>query len=550
MAQRTQKWKPSEADQRSFDSLPHVYIPKPSGKKGSTERKQWHMEWFLELLQHGYNYTQAQKRLSLSPNWWTQTKKSHPDWAQTAHDLRDGTNDEWQFPHFAGTFAEFCLHYGGFTLVEHQLRMEKALMDPLGRTILILGHPESGKSTVVNLWYPLFRIARDPNIRIAIVSKNGEQAEALLGRIKRHLTDVELYAETEGNLVLDYNGWKPGHDSGLTWTEKRITVRHRTSGERDPTVQALGITKHIYGTRLDLLILDDALVMENQKSPTTRADIDNWFDAEARSRANQGQVVVCGTRLLPQDLYGYWKKVWKDTKLFRLVVIPAILDEYTENERPSWPEYWVLDGEEIYETIEGESILVGYKKGLRDVRTEIALKSLDRWRLVWQQEDLEVESAIFKDIHMAKAKELGAVRTRGQVMEHEILILGVDPATTGRAFSVLLAVDPETRVRTVIDTFVGSHLGATGIRTDLVYSFLEKYKDHRISTVVVERNFAPTLEGDETFRRRLDVYGATFVNPMTRGFGRHGKWDEEYGVAAMSGLFGSGLMAFASAGAV
>lgn len=386
-------------------------------------------------------------------------------------------------------------------------------------------------------------------MRIAIVTKSGSKAQDLLSRIKRYLTEEHLYADTPRSLIKDFGGFKPAHGEG-EWSQDQIMIRQRLSGERDPSVQVLGIGKQIYGARLDLLILDDALVMDNQLTELTRERIDNWFDGEARSRAQKGQTIVNGTRLLPQDLYGQWKKAWSGQRLFRQVVIPAMIDEYTEDERVSWPEYWTLDGYDELEEINGEEIVVGHQMGMRDIRELITRKDVNRWKLIYQQEDVEEDQAVFRQEHIDAALELGASRKLGQVFDHERLVLGVDPATTGRAAAILLAVDPITRVRTVVDIFVGSGLGATGIRQRLVYHFLEKYANlgRTIDLVVIEENFVKTLKGDETFTQRIEGAGTFLAMPHTHGGrGKGGKWDEEYGIAAIAGLFGSGLMAFANA---
>jgi hypothetical protein len=422
-------------------------------------------------------------------------------------------------------------------------------MDPLAKIVLILGHPESGKSTLVSLWYVLYNLSRKLDSRTALVTKNSTKAQDLLTRIKRYLTEEHLYDDAPRNLIEDFNGFKPLHGD-LEWSQDQIFTRHRMSGERDASVQALGLAKLIYGSRLDYLILDDALVQDNQLSEVTRDRIDNWFDSEARSRAQRGQTVVNGTRLIPQDLYGHWKKSWSRNRLFRGVYIPAILDEYTENERPSWPEYWTLDGYDIEEEFAGEKHITGYQMGLRDIRETILQKNPDRWRLVYQQEDVEVGSNIFTPAQVEQAFELGAHRPLGRVFPHERLILGVDPATTGRAAAIVLAVDPTTRVRTVVDIFIGSGLGATGVRQDLMYTFWERYRamDHPIAVTVIETNFAKTLLGDETLMHRAAGMGTLMQDHHTSGKGKKGKWDEEYGIAAMAGLFNAGLIAFANAG--
>jgi len=544
------KWVPENSE------LEQVFLPKPKGKKGTPSYKAWAMENFLLLLKHGYNYSQAAERLGYSYRWWAKLQKEDEVWAAEARKITSGEYTIHDFPDLSHmNFEEFVATYADFRFVRHQLDMADALEDPMAKLVLILGHPESGKSTVVNLWYVLFRIATNPDVRIALVTKNGSKAQDLLTRVKRYLTEEHLYDDAKRNLIHDFGGFKPLHGD-MEWSQDQIFIRQRKSGERDPTIQALGIGKQIYGARLDYLFLDDALVQDNQTSELTRERIDNWFDSEARSRAQRGQVVVSGTRLLPQDLYGMWRKAWVNHPLYREVIIPAILNEYTEDEVPSWPEYWELDGANIVEEIKHkdgtiEEVVTGYQMGLRDIRSSIVVKAPNRWKLVYQQEDVEENEAIFRQAHVDAALELGATRKLGQVFPHERLVLGVDPATTGRAASVLLAVDPTTQVRTVVDLYVGSGLGAVGVRESLLYQFWEKYKQlgHSIDVTVIETNFVKTLLGDEVLMTRADAAGTQIVDHHTTGRGKRGnKWDEEYGIAAMAPLFGGGLMAFANAG--
>lgn len=532
------------------EQLPHVHLVAAPARKGTTEWLEWAKDQFLRLVEHGYNYSQAADYLGTSYKWWSVNSARDQEWAKKVRGVADSVTEMWEYPDLSDmTFAEFVHDYAGFDLAPHQVDIAAALEDPLGKLVLILGHPESGKSTLVSLWYVLYRLAQDPNIRIALVSKSSNRAQDLLTRCKRYLTEEHLYENSPRNLVEDFNGWRP-LSGDMEWSQDQIYVRHRTSGERDPSIQALGIGKQIYGARLDLLILDDSLVLDNQITELQRDRIDNWFTNEARSRAQRGQTIVNGTRLFPHDLYSQWKKSWADHRLFRGVYIPAIQNEWTEQERPTWEDYWTLDGYDITEEIDGEIVPVGHQPGLRDIRAEIMARDPARWRMVYQQEDVEEVDSIFRQEHFDSAFELGAHRRMGQVFPHERLILGVDPATTGRAAALLIAVDPTTRVRTVVDIFVGDQLGAAGVRNKLMYQFWERYKDNRIGTTVIEENFAPTLLGDETLLERAQAYGTHIQKHRTVGRGnkRGNKWDEEYGIAALAPLFSGGLIAFANAG--
>jgi hypothetical protein len=534
------------------DKLADVYLPPPPARKGTPAWKLWAMECFATLVGAGFNYSQACERLGVNYRWWRELALLDPDWAAEIRELRENGTDhnKKQWRDMSGvSFTQFILDYSDYGYIaDHHYWIAEALEDPMGKLVLVLGHPESAKSTVISLWYVLYTLAKDPDARIALVSKSLTKAQDMLTRVKRYMTEPHLYIDSPRNFIEDFGGWKPDYGTG-EWSMDQIFIKHRTSGERDPSVQALGIGKQIYGARLDLLILDDALVLDNQISETNRERIDMWFTNEARSRAQRGQTVVAGTRLAPFDLYGQWKKSWSGLRTFRGVYIPALQEEWTENERPTWHQYWQLDGHDVVQEINGEIVVTGHQPGLRDIRAEIMARDPSRWRLVYQQEDVEESEAIFRQDHIDRAFELGEGRRMGTVYDHEILILGIDPATTGRAASVLIAVDPETRVRTVVDLFVGERLGASGIRQDLMYRFWDRYRDHRIDFTVIETNFAPTLMGDEAFLDRAEAYGTRLVKHTTvgRGTKRGSKWDEEYGIAALASLFSGGLIAFANA---
>ena len=394
----------------------------------------------------------------------------------------------------------------------------------------------SGKSTHVSLGYALYAMCLNPDIRIAIVSKSQVKAEDLLHRIKRYLTEPHLYENAERNLIEDFNGFEPPRGR-FRWDAKQITIRQRQSGERDPTVQALGIGAQIYGTRIDLLILDDALTLENQLTEDRRDKITSWFLQEAMSRVHRGRVIVCGTRIHPFDNYNEWHQAWKDDPHYRRIKIPAIVLDENGEEQSTWPEYWPLDGGEVW-----DDVLGGYRfqKGMRQIRDEVMSLGEQRWRLVYQQEDVQDTEAIFTREAIEKAMDLGANRSLGQVFPEEILVLGVDPAVSGRAAAVLVAYNPKTRVRTIVDIFVGENLGATGIRDRLMRYFWEKYRPQR---TVIEVNYAPTIMGDEALKLQAQSYG-TVLTPhytLSSGHKKGSKWDEEYGVAALAPLVNHGL---------
>ncbi|KKM08118.1 hypothetical protein LCGC14_1727110 [marine sediment metagenome] len=521
-----------------------IYLPPPPNKKGTPSWRAWAMAAFEELLRHGLTMSDACRRLGVTRRWWETNSIRDPEWATQMRAIRSGEDVTFRdYPDLTGmSYSEFALEYLGLEVFEHQQMIVDALEDPQMNRTMVLGFPESGKSTHVSLGYVIYRLCRNPDIRIAIVSKSQSKAQDILHRIKRYLTEEHLYEHTERNLIRDFKGFEPARGAHR-WDQTQITIRQRKSGERDPTIQALGVGTQIYGARIDLLIMDDSLTLDNQLTEKRRDGINSWFLQEAASRAHRGQIIVCGTRVHPYDNYQIWKKAWENDEHFRLVRIPAITTDDKGQETSSWPSYWPLDGEMIWDEF---NQLERYQKGLRDIRDEISSVSLMNWRLAYQQEDVQEVEAIFTiDRHIAPAMKLGEDRMIGQVMPEEILILGIDPALTGRAAAVMLAYNTRTRIRTVVDLLVLDNLGTEGLRKRLIYPMWEKYRPQR---TVIEINYAPTLMGDEAFKSVARAYGTLLQPHSTVGGGhrRGSKWDDNYGVAAIAPLMSSGLYAFPS----
>ena len=547
------KTAPDKIRSRSFKvvrDLPDVYLPPPSGSKGTAAWKVWAKEAFIELLRNGFSIQDAVDYLGVSRGWWEKNGDRDKPWQELARSILQGDDpdfDEEQrdWPDISWMpYSQFAEEYLGLKVFPHQKPIVDAIEDPSINKIIVNGFPESGKSTHISLGYVLYKLCLNPDARIAIVSKSTQKAKDLLRRIKRYMTEEHLYDHTKRNLIADFKGFKPGAHTSHPWDAEQITIRQRRSGERDPSIQALGIGSQIYGARLDLLLLDDALTIENQLTENRRNNIDSWFLQEASSRAHRGETLVAGTHVHPQDNFFSWAKAWEDDPHAAFVVIPAIVrNPETGEEESTWPEYWPLEGAMVFDEFENRE---RYQKGMLDIRKEMESLGSWRWRLVYQQEDVGVESTIFSQEAIDRAIDLGKHRSLGQVDPHEILVLGIDPAITGRAAAVLMAYDPRSRVRTVVDLFVGDSLGATGVRQKLMYEFWEKYHPQR---TLIEVNYAPTIMGDDVLKARARAAGSLLLPHKTYGAGRkRGSInDEEYGIAAVAPLLSGGLWCFPSA---
>lgn len=188
--------------------------------------------------------------------------------------------------------------------------------------LLIWSAIEHGKTTQMSIARVLFELGRDPTLRVGVVSNTAGQAEKILRAVTR-------YIETSAELHAVFPGLRP---SGELWTSRAITVR-RPTVSKDPSVQTLGIHGNVLGSRLDLLIVDDLLDVENTRTAKGRDECFAWVQAALLSRLTaKARVLVVGTAFHPEDA------------LHRLARLPGwvarrypVLDDAGQ---PRWPEVW------------------------------------------------------------------------------------------------------------------------------------------------------------------------------------------------------------------
>ena len=196
--------------------------------------------------------------------------------------------------------------------------------------LLVNVPPEHAKSTVLTVGYATYRIAMDPNVRIVIVSQTQTRAKEFLYSIKQRLTE-ETWVKLQ-QVFGPAEGWQATSDQ---WSQDRIYLK-RTSGEKDPTVQAIGMGQQIYGTRADLIILDDVVTTTNAHEWEKQL---NWLQKMVITRLGKnGKLLIAGTRVASNDLYRELRNPdhWSGGNVpFTVLAMPAVLESYED------PKDWV-----------------------------------------------------------------------------------------------------------------------------------------------------------------------------------------------------------------
>lgn len=495
----------------------------------------------LDLLAAGLKAADAMAQVGRTYETYRSWRKDDEDFRNKVAELRTGlanVGDEGPLP--VPDFPEFCEMLGQ-PLHIHQLRMLDAIegreprdllpvfrYDPgspweksegqhlAGRVIINLP-PGHAKTTTFSINYATWLIHKNPNIKIIVVCKDLGLATQILGAVKFRLTspvfrDIHMkYAPRHADGTI---GWK---DPDQSWTQTAIYVQGKGDGEKDPTMQALGIGGRIYGARSDVIILDDAVTLTNVNEYEKQR---RWLDQEVESRLDgAGLLALLGTRIAPVDLYSTMREVEDvdDNLVYTYFSMPAVLDE-GDGTPETWTTLWP-------ERFSG--------KRLRKIRRDEAT-----WALVYQQQDV-AEDATFN----AKAVEaaINSLRFPGPMtsagtghrpggMDGLYVVGGLDPATVGCTAMVINGLDRPTEKRYVLDGFNMRNTSPQTMR-DTVKRLTDTY---HVNEWVIERNaFQRFLTQDPELTQFLRGRGCR----LTEHYTTDNKFDADFGIAAMAQLF-------------
>lgn len=505
----------------------------------------------VSLLRQGSNITDGLKIVGRSRSWYETQRRTEREWAELVDSIRKVVANPDTRQQDAGEFTEFAGKYLGRKVWPHSQNIVDLLegRDPswlhpsmiyekgaAGATRLLINVPPNhAKSMITTVEYVTYRIVKDPNLSVMIVSKTQEMSKKMLYAIKSRLTHPN-YADLQLAFA-PVDGWKSSADQ---WSATRVYLdsASRSGSEKDPNLEALGMGGQIYGSRAGLIVLDDVVTLSNAAEWPKQMD---WIRQEVASRLGPGgQLAVVGTRVAPIDLYSELRNPEHYTDgvvPWSYLSMPAVLT-YAEREE-DWETLWPLSDEpftEVDEPDEDGSYPRWTGPRLARVRNEVGPR---KWSLVYQNQDIE-EDATFD-----------AVAVRGSVNGHRkagpldpdkrghpdrvdgfYRICSMDPAVKGNTAACAYWVDKVTGKRYVADMRVISAPTPKMIR-DLIFEMTEAHHPHE--WVIEENAFQGFLVHDEEINKYMSTRGIV-VKPHQTG---NNKKDPDFGVASMSGLFGS-----------
>ncbi len=197
-------------------------------------------------------------------------------------------------PTHAANFAEFLWIWNRRlsqkTPALH-LRMAHWLMRCLagGQTrLLLMAFRGAGKSTVVGL-YCAWLLYRNPQIRILVLSAQGQLAMRMVAAVRRIIERHPLCTH-----LLP--------ERGDAWAADRFSVQ-RSGAVREPSMLAQGILGNFTGCRADVIVCDDVEVPNTSGTPAKRAALRERLSETEFVLTPGGTLLYVGTPHTAESLY-------------------------------------------------------------------------------------------------------------------------------------------------------------------------------------------------------------------------------------------------------
>lgn len=411
----------------------------------------------------------------------------------------------------AAAFIEFAFRHektGRIITNGHHHREWHEFFDQNRRGVLF-APVEHGKTIQIAVGRVLFKLGVNPSLRIAIVSNTEKQAVKVLSLVKEQILRNQRVQEVFPHL-------RPSPHGG--WGANSITIERPTLA-KDPSIQALGVAGPLVGSRVDVLVLDDVLDLENTRTAEQREKLLDWYESTAQTRVTaDGEVWAIGTPWAADDLYHELeKRPGYASRRYSAAVNP---DDKPEAWRPLWPEQFsnarLVD---LYlNTTPGNFA----RKYLCRVRLDLHSRFQQAWLDAtmangkgWRMFDRAPQSG-GKAWPTFTGVDLGV----GEGAQHDLTVL------------FTIAIEPGTRRRWVVDVQSGRWQAP-----DIINRIMDVYRRFN-SIVVVESNAA------QRFLVQFAHAGGLPVRPYyTTG---QAKYDEHFGVESIAVEMRSGLWAVPS----
>lgn len=289
----------------------------------------------------------------------------------------------------------------------------------------IVAHTESGK-TQLAIAYILWRLGKNPRLRVAVVSEGSRLALIICRTIARYISEESFSGCQALRRVF------PHLRPGPRWGDQFYGVE-RPAQIKDPSFAAFGEKGGITGIRADIILGDDLVTPKTTGSPDLRANLITTFNTKIQNRkTGRAQIINQCNAQWSDDLSAVLEE--RGFKAHRMMVTK----DGTPDGELEWPRKWT--------------------RSL--IKSTIQINS--DWRAMLFAERRENgKFGRFKEEFLREALERGRGRSLGGVLqprEGSFVAIGMDFAFggTGKCSIAAVLVEPPATgdiigMRTLID---------------------------------------------------------------------------------------------------
>lgn len=223
---------------------------------------------------------------------------------------------------------------------------------------LVLWAPvEHGKTTRLQ-GHTIWRLGRNPRMHGLIVGESAGSAIKILSAVRRMIDEDPWVREVFPHL-------RPLAGKYAKWTDEAIRVEGQLPGDKDYSLQAVGVGGSILGARLDWVWADDVCSFHTTATALQRAKVRDWWASTITGRLLAGATaLVSGNAWFPDDVMHWLTK--------EAAYASSKVEAYQEAEDGSvradsilWPERFTA--EELTKRVTGYGSHVEARRNLRCV---------------------------------------------------------------------------------------------------------------------------------------------------------------------------------------
>ena len=294
------------------------------------------------------------------------------------------------------------LHLDLCNFMQHRSSHKKLVLVPRGHL----------KTHVVTIGYTLWRVCKDPNLRVIWVNATATNAQHFLRIAAKQFETNSLLRWLYPEVIPDFKKVK--------WCATEIELsRDKVCAES--TIEVIGISGAVTSRHYDIVIKDDIMDESIASSEVLMEDVSRWlrYGEAIYEDPSMGEDIVVGTRYSNMDIY----KSMKDSGEYSVYERQAI-----ENGVSIWPERFSLE------------TLSGIKKN----QGSYVFSSQ------YMNNPVDPESALFKRFNIVSPDK---IPKRG------VVFMTVDPAT-GKGqddLAIVVSKFDQFGVEYVIDSVVGKY---------------------------------------------------------------------------------------------